>query len=224
MATILIKGLSGGAREVEIDPTVSDKFDLQLQLESKLADLTYELLDARLISKEREPDKKIKIYLCFSGEELLLCCYNGRLLCDLDTEMLDRSKLAKFGFLEGDYFDAYDLIFDVIDYQKSEKLSILDDLNDLIDVLNYPDGSVYKGDIKDGSPHGHGFMNWIDGSSYVGDWIDGYIHGKGTYIWADGGKYEGDWVKGQMHGTGRFQSATGVIQEGLFTEGRFEPM
>ena len=54
------------------------------------------------------------------------------------------------------------------------------------ETINYPNGDIYKGEIKDGKKHGQGTLTKDDGSKYVGEWKNGETHGLGTYIYANG--------------------------------------
>ena len=88
----------------------------------------------------------------------------------------------------------------------------------------YPDGSKYVGEFKDGLFHGHGVMSYatasiysgIKGSKYVGEFKDGLFHGYGTLVLIDGTQYEGSWKEGKRDGNG-------VISDELFKcSGYFE--
>ena len=43
----------------------------------------------------------------------------------------------------------------------------------------------YRGEIKNGKPHGFGICNWIGGLKYVGEWKEGKLHGKGTMTYGN---------------------------------------
>ena len=51
---------------------------------------------------------------------------------------------------------------------------------------------IYKGNIENGVPNGHGFIIFPDGNMYVGGWKDGKYNGQGTYTYSDGRKYVGE--------------------------------
>jgi hypothetical protein len=59
------------------------------------------------------------------------------------------------------------------------------------------DGSIYKGQFKNGVIEGKGTYTWADGDVYEGQWKDNQMHGKGTYTWQDGRTYKGDFHKGK---------------------------
>lgn len=68
--------------------------------------------------------------------------------------------------------------------------------------VQFPDGSKYKGPLKNGNPEGVGVIVYPDGSRYEGDWKAGNSHGFGILLFPDGSKYEGSWNKGKYHGKG----------------------
>ena len=65
----------------------------------------------------------------------------------------------------------------------------------------------YKGEWKDGKPHGKGIYVWeLWNAKYKGEWKDGKRHGTGVYVWNndnyDKGKYNGDWKNDMKDGYG----------------------
>lgn len=46
--------------------------------------------------------------------------------------------------------------------------------------VQFPDGSRYKGPLKNGNPDGMGIIIYADGSRYEGDWKAGNSHGFGN--------------------------------------------
>ena len=62
---------------------------------------------------------------------------------------------------------------------------------------NYPSGSRYIGEWKDGKEHGQGIFIWADGEEYIGHWKNGEKHGQGTYTYPSGAKYVGEWMNGE---------------------------
>ena len=77
----------------------------------------------------------------------------------------------------------------------------------------------YRGQLKDGIPHGLGEMKWQDCTMYNGNWVEGRIYGYGTMTWPSGKKYEGDWKDGVMTGRGKMYYPNGNIYEGEFEHG-----
>ena len=51
--------------------------------------------------------------------------------------------------------------------------------------------SVYKGDVRNGVPHGLGVLISTNGWKYFGSWKNGKQHGQGTYTSQDGTKGKG---------------------------------
>ena len=63
--------------------------------------------------------------------------------------------------------------------------------------IEFEDGSVYVGEVKDGKRHGRGTYTYSDGEKYEGEWKDGKEEGRGTYTYPDGEKYEGEYKDGK---------------------------
>ena len=70
-------------------------------------------------------------------------------------------------------------------------------------------GDGYKGEWKNGLPHGKGTFTWADGAKHVGEFKDGKGHGKGTWIHPDGDKYVGEYKNNKKHGKGTYTFANG---------------
>jgi hypothetical protein len=77
---------------------------------------------------------------------------------------------------------------------------------------------VYRGNARDGVPHGRGTMEWTDGAVYSGQWQEGTRHGSGEYIWPDGARYVGEWDSGVREGIGAMEWADGTYYEGAWEE------
>ena len=60
---------------------------------------------------------------------------------------------------------------------------------------------MFTGQFEDDKEHGFGRNNWPDGSWYEGDYKEGQQHGKGSFvIMCDDIKlfeYEGEWFEGK---------------------------
>ena len=78
---------------------------------------------------------------------------------------------------------------------------------------------VYKGDVKNGKPHGQGTETLSDGRKYEGEWKDGKYHGQGTLTHPNGEKYVGKFKKGKRHGQGIHTYPNGEKYEGEYTDG-----
>jgi hypothetical protein len=115
------------------------------------------------------------------------------------------------------------------------------DLGVGIQELTFADGSVYRGTLRAGVPHGHGTYEsplfryegdfdagrkqglgeyrWVHGDRYEGGFRDDQPDGRGRYVFANGDLYEGEVHKGEIRGRGRYRSAEGDEFEGDFARG-----
>ena len=84
---------------------------------------------------------------------------------------------------------------------------------------NYPSGSRYIGEWKDGKEHGQGIFIWADGEEYIGQWMNGKKHGQGTYTYPSGAKYVGQWKNGEKHGRGTYTYPSGAKYFGEYQNG-----
>ena len=86
-------------------------------------------------------------------------------------------------------------------------------------VLEYPNGDVYKGQFKNGLPHGQGKLYISD---MCRDWEGSFEKGipslGGRIIFDDGvyDKYQGECFKYFMHGNGKLYYSSGRVFEGIF--------
>ncbi|CAI2371128.1 unnamed protein product [Moneuplotes crassus] len=115
---------------------------------------------------------------------------------------------------------------------------------DGIGEISYPDGTFYKGQLKQGEYHGKGSLYLSNGAKYEGGFEEGKYHGKGTLTSKEGTVYEGKWVRGKKHGygtqtvpekevyegdfkhdlydgNGRINFSNGLIYTGKFSKGKF---
>lgn len=74
--------------------------------------------------------------------------------------------------------------------------------------VTYEDGSTYKGEFKNGNPHGKGVMEWPNGkngyvSKYEGQFANGNFNGIGNAIFFGGSTYNGSWINGVQEGYGQ---------------------
>ena len=88
--------------------------------------------------------------------------------------------------------------------------------------VQYANGDVYVGELKDGEAHGRGTYTFSSGDKYEGDWKDGKAHGRGTRTFSDGDKYEGDFKDGKVHGKGTYTFSSGDKYVGDWYEGKKE--
>lgn len=70
--------------------------------------------------------------------------------------------------------------------------------------LIYPDGSIYKGAIRKGQPHGHGEKVWAIQAeyqkTYVGNWLNGSMEGFGELHLQTDELYIGHFSQNLPHG------------------------
>ncbi|MFP4566658.1 MAG: NlpC/P60 family protein [Spirochaetaceae bacterium] len=69
------------------------------------------------------------------------------------------------------------------------------------DTLRFAKGT-YRGELRDGEPHGAGVLRMTNGDRYEGEFRDGLFHGSGTYTWADGRSYTGRFTDGAIAESG----------------------
>ena len=57
----------------------------------------------------------------------------------------------------------------------------------------FPDGAVYKGQLRVGTDerHGFGIQVWPDGAKYEGNWRNNVACGRGKFYHIDGDVYDG---------------------------------
>ena len=67
----------------------------------------------------------------------------------------------------------------------------------------------YQGDVIKSRPNGIGILNYPWGTQYFGEWKDGMMDGQGIFTWSDGTKYSGSWKKGIMSGKGIYMHHNG---------------
>lgn len=68
---------------------------------------------------------------------------------------------------------------------------------------------IYTGECKNGLASGKGIAQGID--LYKGQFREGLPHGKGTYTWSDGTFFEGTWKYGLKEGKGKLVSEDSTV-------------
>jgi hypothetical protein len=83
------------------------------------------------------------------------------------------------------------------------------------------DGTVYKGALVKGQPHGFGEKYWpkADGKVYKGYWLKGSMHGRGELVLCDGEVYLGEFRNGFPNGRGIRRWKNGDLYEGDYSNG-----
>ncbi len=66
---------------------------------------------------------------------------------------------------------------------------------------------------------GRGYYDYPDGSRWIGEFKNGYPNGKGTCYYADGNRYEGEWVNNAPNGEGIMYFASGRVYGAVWVNG-----
>jgi hypothetical protein len=90
-----------------------------------------------------------------------------------------------------------------------------------VETINYPDGSVYVGEVRNGQRNGQGTYTFVNGDVYVGEFRDNQRNGQGTFTFISGNVYVGEYRDGQRNGQGTYTSAWGRVQNGTWRNGEF---
>lgn len=70
-------------------------------------------------------------------------------------------------------------------------------------------GDEYRGEFRDGKPHGYGHYNYCNGTVYKGYFKDGHKHGRGRLRMHNGHSYIGEFKNDVKDGRGCFIWASG---------------
>ena len=89
-----------------------------------------------------------------------------------------------------------------------------------VGTINYPNGGIYVGEVRNDQPNGQGTYTFASGSIYVGEFRDGQRNGQGTFTWGpgdfEGDVYVGEFRDGNRHGQGTFTWADGDVYVGEY--------
>ena len=66
---------------------------------------------------------------------------------------------------------------------------------------------------------GRGYYDYPDGSRWIGEFKDGYPNGKGVCYYSNGDRYEGEWVNNAPHGEGIMYFSTGRVYGAVWMNG-----
>uniref|UniRef100_A0A6C0K0L6 Uncharacterized protein n=1 Tax=viral metagenome TaxID=1070528 RepID=A0A6C0K0L6_9ZZZZ len=80
--------------------------------------------------------------------------------------------------------------------------------------IEYPNGDVYDGNIKNGLPDGKWKITYANGDVYDGEWSENTKTGIGKMTYANGDVYDGEWFENTKTGIGTMIYAIGNIYEG----------
>eukprot|EP00286_Rhodomonas_abbreviata_P015142 CAMPEP_0181318732 /NCGR_PEP_ID=MMETSP1101-20121128/17169_1 /TAXON_ID=46948 /ORGANISM="Rhodomonas abbreviata, Strain Caron Lab Isolate" /LENGTH=409 /DNA_ID=CAMNT_0023426233 /DNA_START=102 /DNA_END=1331 /DNA_ORIENTATION=+ len=86
--------------------------------------------------------------------------------------------------------------------------------------LSHVSKGGYKGEWKEGRPHGIGVLEISSNHRYEGQWEDGKPHGTGKCKYPDGTSYEGEFKLGVPHGRGERTGPYDTKEIGMFLEGK----
>ena len=86
-------------------------------------------------------------------------------------------------------------------------------------TLTYSNGNKYVGEFRYNTLNGKGTLTYSNGNKYVGEFKDNALNGKGTMTYADGGKYIGEFKDGDRHGNGTMTYPNGDKYSGSFDMG-----
>jgi len=80
-----------------------------------------------------------------------------------------------------------------------------DGITQYAEEIEFPDGSKYKGELRNYMPQGQGTFFYKSGDIYKGEFKNGKKDGQGEYIWSDGKSYKGKFKYGEICGPGDIQ-------------------
>ena len=73
--------------------------------------------------------------------------------------------------------------------------------------IQYPNGDVYEGEMKESSKNGQGIMTYANGDTYDGNWVNGKKEGQGRLTSYSGRRvYTGSWSNDKKNGEGTMTS------------------
>jgi len=87
-------------------------------------------------------------------------------------------------------------------------------------TINFDNGAIWRGQVRNGRMHGTGTMTWPNGSKYVGEARNGTRTGLGVYTWPDGRRYTGGFRKLKLHGYGVMEWKSGRKFSGIYVDGK----
>ena len=87
-------------------------------------------------------------------------------------------------------------------------------------TINYPNGSLYVGEIKNGKRHGKGKFTYPSGNTYEGQFKDDAFCGQGIYRRTDGSYYTGEFADNTYNGKGEYHFANGDVYKGFYKNGK----
>lgn len=85
-------------------------------------------------------------------------------------------------------------------------------------MVEYEDGTKYKGGIHNFKKNGYGIIKYPNGEFYEGEFVDDEFEGKGKFV-SEQMTYDGCWKMGYAHGKGKEVWKSGAVFQGSFFYG-----
>lgn len=89
-------------------------------------------------------------------------------------------------------------------------------------TYEWPDGTKYTVEFKDGQPHGKGTIVFTTGQKYTGEFLYGQITSYGTMEYTGMGTYVGSFLNGTPNGKGTMSYFNGAVYSGTWVNGKRE--
>ncbi len=89
-----------------------------------------------------------------------------------------------------------------------------------IEVVAFPNGDRYEGELVSGIMHGWGIYTSANGDRYEGTFLEGFREGRGTLLYASGGRYTGEFRMDVREGRGSTVYANGDRHSGQYRQDR----
>ena len=172
-------------------------------------------------NKDTNPYETLRVfYTLFDLNANPTMNYNWNLVYNFNNELIknfDNLEKPNLKEIDGDYF-----IETTIEYANGNiyigrlKNGLLDGEGKLIyaNKESYREGIFVNGELE-----GIGKTQYDNGDIYEGEFKNGLRHGLGKYIYKNGAFYDGEWQDGDEHGHGKVKFTDGCIYEGEFKNG-----
>ena len=105
-------------------------------------------------------------------------------------------------------------------FSSGKAFSTSNPLSSAIQTFSFPDGSMYRGETKDGRINGMGEWRGSTGERYVGSFSNDLFHGPGRHIDAEGNMLQGNFEMGSLEGAGIYYHADGRVELGTYINGK----
>ena len=105
-------------------------------------------------------------------------------------------------------------------YSTSEAFCAPNPSSPSVQTFSFPDGSMYRGETKNGVIEGQGEWRSSIGERYIGSFSNDMFHGSGRHVDAEGNVLEGNFEMGSLEGTGTYYYADGRVDLGNYKNGK----